>query len=585
MNEKTSKFGKTAASVALAASLGAYAVAPACAYAADGQAKDEIVYAKTSPSGSTEGVYVVNVFDSENAERVEDPANYQQVENLTTSDALEQTGGAVSVNTTAGVPFYYQGTMDASTQLPWNVSVKYYLNGKETSASELSGANGLLKVVLDVQPAQGAGASDFADSYVLQAQGTFSQETFAIADAGDATVAHSGSNEVATCLVLPGEGATFEITGVARNFSYDGWQIAGMPLSMAVDLASEDTSELSSATSELEQATSKLSGGASDLFDGASQVASGASSLADGASQLSQGVDAAVAGLDKLSSSGKVVAQGWSKVSAGIEGTVQGIASVKAGSDSFQQGLKEQASQYASAAGKATAAQNAYASAAQAAKTALATYQANPTAENLQKVSDAVSAMDQVAQAMAQTAGASGAYQALSGVQQNYAKLASGIDSLASESAALPTGASGFGDGLSAYLDGADSAASSAAELQSGAAQVASGANSVSDATAQVASGASELSHGSAELASSTNGMDQKIIDQLQDAIDEKLGQDFTPHSFVVPSNINVDSVQFVYVISGVDEPDDEDTTPATEEEQTEKTIIDRFFALFTSQE
>lgn len=79
--------------------------------------------------------------------------------------------------------------------------------------------------------------------------------------------------------------------------------------------------------------------------------------------------------------------------------------------------------------------------------------------------------------------------------------------------------------------------------------------------------------------------MDQKIIDQLQDAIDEKLGQDFTPHSFVVPSNTNVDSVQFVYVISGVDEPDDEDTTPATEEEQTEKTIIDRFFALFTSQE
>ncbi len=73
MNEKTCKFGKTAASVALAASLGAYAVAPACAYAADGQAKDEIVYAKASSSGSTEGVYVVNVFDSENAEHVDDP--------------------------------------------------------------------------------------------------------------------------------------------------------------------------------------------------------------------------------------------------------------------------------------------------------------------------------------------------------------------------------------------------------------------------------------------------------------------------------------------------------------------------------
>ena len=100
-----------------------------------------------------------------------------------------------------------------------------------------------------------------------------------------------------------------------------------------------------------------------------------------------------------------------------------------------------------------------------------------------------------------------------------------------------------------------------------------------------MASGASELSNGSAELANSTNGMDQKIIDQLQDAIDEKLGQDFTPHSFVAPSNTNVDSVQFVYVVSGVDEPDNEEAESVTEEEQTEKTIIDRFFALFTSQE
>lgn len=79
--------------------------------------------------------------------------------------------------------------------------------------------------------------------------------------------------------------------------------------------------------------------------------------------------------------------------------------------------------------------------------------------------------------------------------------------------------------------------------------------------------------------------MDQKIIDQLQQAIDEKLGQDFTPHSFVVPSNTNVDAVQFVYVVGGVEEPESEPEQPATEEEQAQKTIFDRFFALFAPQE
>lgn len=570
-NEKASRLGKAAVSVALVAGLGACSAAPASAYAAEGQSKDEIVYAKTAADGATSGVYVVNVFDSDEALQVQDPANYTEVENLTTSDTLQQQNGTVAVSAQAGVPFYYQGTMDSSVQLPWDISVKYYLNGEEKTAEELSGANGLLKVVLDVQPATEGDAADFAGSYALQAQGTFSQDTFAVADAGDATVAHSGSNEVATCLVLPGESATFEITGVARNFSYDGWQIAGMPLSLAVDVASGDTSQLSDATKELENATARLSSGASELSDGASAVSDGAAKVATGANQLSSGVDAAVAGLGKLSDSGKTVAQGWKQVSAGIEGAVQGVASLKAGSDAFKAGLKSSADTYAAAAS--------------AAQSALAAYRQNPTEENFAAVSNALAAMDKAAQSMAKTSGASGAYQALTGVQSQYAQVAEGIDALATAGGDLASGSSAFDEGLSAYLAGADEASAASSQLQSGAAQVANGAQSVSGATNELASGANELSGGSATLAESTNGMDQKIIDQLQQAIDEKLGQDFTPHSFVVPSNTNVDAVQFVYVVGGVEEPESEPEQPATEEEQVQKTIFDRFFALFAPQE
>lgn len=570
-NEKASRLGKAAVSVALVVGLGACSAAPASAYAAEGQSKDEIVYAKTAADGATSGVYVVNVFDSDEALQVQDPANYTEVENLTTSDTLQQQNGTVAVSAQAGVPFYYQGTMDSSVQLPWDISVKYYLNGEEKTAEELSGANGLLKVVLDVQPATEGDAADFAGSYALQAQGTFSQDTFAVVDAGDATVAHSGSNEVATCLVLPGESATFEITGVARNFSYDGWQIAGMPLSLAVDVASGDTSQLSDATKELENATARLSSGASELSDGASAVSDGAAKVATGANQLSSGVDAAVAGLGKLSDSGKTVAQGWKQVSAGIERAVQGVASLKAGSDAFKAGLKSSADTYAAAAS--------------AAQSALAAYRQNPTEENFAAVSNALAAMDKAAQSMAKTSGASGAYQALTGVQSQYAQVAEGIDALAAAGGDLASGSSAFDEGLSAYLAGADEASAASSQLQSGAAQVANGAQSVSSATNELASGASELSGGSATLAESTNGMDQKIIDQLQQAIDEKLGQDFTPHSFVVPSNTNVDAVQFVYVVGGVEEPESEPEQPATEEEQAQKTIFDRFFALFAPQE
>lgn len=589
MNQKTGKLGKTAVSVALAAGLGAYAVAPVPAYAAEGQAKDEIVYAKAGAEGSTEGVYVVNVFDSDSALQVSDPADYTQVENLTTTDALSQENGAVSLSTQAGVPFYYQGTMDASTQLPWQVSVKYYLDGQQKNPEELSGATGLLKVVLDVQPVEDGAVSDFASSYVLQARGTFSQDTFAIASAGDATVAHSGSDEVVTCLVLPGEAATFEVTGVARNFSYDGWQVAGMPLSMSIDLAGQDTSQLTQQTQELETATEKLSGGAADLRAGAQATTEGAARVSSGAAQLSSGVDSAVAGLGKLSASGKAVAQGWNRVSAGIEGAVQGIAGLKAGSDSFKQSVAEKAKAQAAGASKASAAQQAYAAAAADAQKALAAYKAQPTEENYAQLAQALAAMDSAAQSMAQMASAAGAYQALTGVQEGYAQLGAGIDSLASKSAALAPGASEFDEGLGAYLSGADSAAGAASQLKEGAAQVAAGAAGVADATQQVAEGAGSLSSGTAQLAESVSGMDQKVLDGLQQAIDEKLGQDFTPHSFVVPSNTNVDAVQFVYVVEGISQPDSEAAPAADSDEsdasKTEKTIIDRFFALFTSQE
>ena len=49
--------------------------------------------------------------------------------------------------------------------------------------------------------------------------------------------------------------------------------------------------------------------------------------------------------------------------------------------------------------------------------------------------------------------------------------------------------------------------------------------------------------------------IDQQIMDKIQQAVDEKLGGDYVPHSFVAPSNTNVDDIQFVYVVEGITAP------------------------------
>ncbi len=82
-----------------------------------------------------------------------------------------------------------------------------------------------------------------------------------------------------------------------------------------------------------------------------------------------------------------------------------------------------------------------------------------------------------------------------------------------------------------------------------------------------------------------TKGMGQEVLDELQKAIDEKLGADFVAHSFVDPANEAVDDVQFVYVVEGVeavdDEPDDEGGPAASQDGSTKATFIDRLLALF----
>ncbi|MDO4291348.1 MAG: hypothetical protein Q4C41_09000, partial [Eggerthellaceae bacterium] len=123
----------------------------------------------------------------------------------------------------------------------------------------------------------------------------------------------------------------------------------------------------------------------------------------------------------------------------------------------------------------------------------------------------------------------------------------------------------------------------------SGAGALAEGSQSAADGAATLESGAGELTSGAAELANSVKGMDQTVIDELQDAIDEKLGGNFEPHSFVAPGNTNVDTVQFVYVLEGISEPDDENDEDAaeevdaasTEEAEGEQSFIDRLLALF----
>lgn len=139
--------------------------------------------------------------------------------------------------------------------------------------------------------------------------------------------------------------------------------------------------------------------------------------------------------------------------------------------------------------------------------------------------------------------------------------IASGTSQLDGGAAAAASGASQVAGGASQLKGGLDTLDSGATKLDGGAARLASGARTLDGGLKTLASGAPQAQDGSATLAdgldtlrSSTDGIDQKVIDKLEETIKEKLGQDYQLHSFVDPSNTNVSEVQFVYVVDGVKE-------------------------------
>lgn len=494
--------------------------------------KNEVVYVKGDASGSTTGLYVVNEFNTDEQMRVLDPGKYTQITNLSTAQPLEQAQGRVSVVTLAGEPTYYQGTMETSTKLPWAISVRYTLDGQDVSPDELAGQSGELDVTLDVTALSDSDVSAFSDSYVLQAQGTFDNETFTLDEAEDATVAHVGGSTTVAYMVLPGESGTYHVTGDAKDFEYSGWQITAMPLSLAIDLAGQDTSGLSDAAGELEDATSQLADGAQDLTDGLKDLSQGTRSASEGASALNSGAQELASYTGELESGASQLAAGLQALEngldAGIEKAAAGAAGVESAQEEYESALEQLAYLMAT----------------------------DPT--NQEAIDAAQSNLQAKLKALCKASGAAGAYEALSELKEQ------GVGELASGASGLAEGAAAINQGAQALAQGSDS-------LSQGLDTLASGSFSAYQ-------GAQQLTSGNEALADAVSGIDDKILDELQKAIDEKLGSDFTPHSFVVPSNTKVDSVQFVYVFDGIEIPEEE---AATEEPEEEKTIVDRFFDLF----
>ncbi len=257
--------------------------------------KEEVIYVNTDGSGSVTEINAVNIFGKGD---ITDYGNYSAVKMLNTDDKITLSGNKVTF-TSGSDRVYYQGTLK-KTEIPWNISLRYFLDGKEISAEDLAGRSGSLKICFDIEKNSRC-KGDFADSYALQASFTLDTGKCENIIADKATSANAGKNRQLTYTVLPGRELNTSITAEVTDFEMPAVTINGIRMNLGIDT---DDLEISDRIDEIIDAVNALDDGADELNSGLKKLYSATGSLktgtaaldsktgqlADGAGSLSEGL-------------------------------------------------------------------------------------------------------------------------------------------------------------------------------------------------------------------------------------------------------------------------------------------------------
>lgn len=295
-------------------------------------AKEEVVYIMTQADGTIDNVNVVNISDGGD---ITDYGNYSSVKMLTTTDKINQTEDKITFSSSAE-KVYYQGTLE-DTEIPWNISIRYFLDGKEYTSEKIAGMSGSLEIKISIIENSKCKGSYF-DDYALQATFLLDTNLCSNIKSDGATTANVGSDKQLLYTILPGKGLETSIYADVKNFEMESVSINGIKLNLNIEI---DDEELTGKVEELMEATKKLDDGATQLYSGAEGLKTGSSSLDTGISSLKSGVNALDSGIATLQNGMKSMQTGLDTLNSQSSTLTKSSKQIKTTLEIIQTNLSE----------------------------------------------------------------------------------------------------------------------------------------------------------------------------------------------------------------------------------------------------
>lgn len=489
--------------------------------------KEEIVYVNLNEDGSVREIHVVNAFDLDEDGTVTDYGEYETLRNMTTTDEIDYQDHEVTIDAGAG-KLYYEGKLK-DNEMPWTISVKYYMDGKEYSADQIAGMSGKLEIKMSIRQNKKCDSS-FFEGYALQATVVLDTEKASDITADGASIANAGSDKQLTYTILPDSEKEIRISANVTDFEMDGISVNGIRMNMdieiddaslqeKIDKAVRAAQDLDEGTGELKEGVSEIDDATGQLQDAAGKIYSGAGSLYGGARELKKGLSSLT------SKNSQITGAAWS--------------AYKALCNAAQTQLNEQLQAF-----------------------------------GFERVTLTPETYSDVLSGILQKLGVGAANPKLSAAAAQISALKEQLDDYGD-----------FYNGLVEYTKGVKQAAEGSDELTGGLSDFYGSTESFQNAAGELhravgtlRDGTKELKEGTKEFADETSDLDTQVSDEIDSVTSSLTGEEAETVSFVSEKNTKIQSVQFVIQTEGIqkEEPEDE-----VDEEEETLSFWQKFLALF----
>lgn len=472
--------------------------------------KDETVYVLAGADGAVQKIIVSDwIKNAVGSDTLHDESALSDIENVKGDETYTLGGDGTTVWDAQGNDIYYQGSIEK--ELPVNLTVSYFLDGKSVTAEELAGKSGKVTIRFDYENRQYESVEIDGKQekiylpFVMLTGMLLDNDTFRNIEVSNGKLINDGDRTIVAGLAFPGlqenlaiSRETFElpdyveITADTEDFSF------GMTVTLA-------TNELFSAAGDIDLDSAE---GLNDLLDtltdAITQLTDGSSALYDGLCTLLDKSDELVAGIEQLAAGAKALRDGASVLD-------DGAATLKTKLGELSTGLSTLSSNSASLNSGATQVFTTLLSTAQAQLTASGVPVPTLTAENYAEVlGGVIASLEAVAPEAAQTVSALKA--SLDSYNAFYLGLCTytaGVDTAASGAAQLTRGASDLKDGT--------------AELKAGAATLYDGVLTLKDGMPALVEGVTQLKEGAMQLSDGLNKFNADGVEKIVELVDGDL--------------------------------------------------------------